>query len=205
MRNTIRAITTGTRGADTRQINAVHGSPTKSENLPVDISSQLPNCQYLAKSAPWKSADRTQFAIQASVLVVASHRATGGATVSLSEGNLIGLPLFAVAGFPGRSVDLSEPPDPANIYAFISSNIDILQYPGLAVGSWFDTRQEIHVLDIVLCTQSRELAVNLAIQFRQQSIYDLAGCQEIVIVSGDAAMDGSRYPAQIVDPLTCLA
>lgn len=103
-----------------------------------------------------------------------SHKATDGATVDLVRGNLIGFPLFSVASFPKQTVEFADIPTAANVYDFIIKNLKILLRQNRAVGSWFDTRQSIHALDVVVCYGQRDQALKVAARLGQDFIYDLS-------------------------------
>jgi hypothetical protein len=48
-----------------------------------------------------------------------------------------------------------------------------LLLPDHALGTWFDRKQNRHVLDVIVCPDSLDAAVCLGIKDRQQAIFDL--------------------------------
>ena len=109
------------------------------------------------------------------------HFRTNGATVSLSQGNMAGRKLFAVSIYPERTVKLSVQPSRHNLFAFVVANLALLLMPGRALGTWFDDRDGVHVLDVVVCLSDRHAALKLGSLFRQWSIFDLSTCRELRI------------------------
>jgi hypothetical protein len=113
-------------------------------------------------------------------LAIALHAMTGGATVSLIEGNLAGRPLYAVSIYPERSLRFTARPTREQLFAFITANLRLLLLPGHAIGSWKD-KNNFHILDVVICLRDRDWATELGARFQQQSIFDLAAECEIAI------------------------
>jgi hypothetical protein len=124
-----------------------------------------------ASEALWTTADS----------VVAMHRATGGATVSIREGNLVGHRGFAVSVFPNRTHQLVTPPTPVDVGNFLCQNLDLLVRLNTAVGSWLDAPAGLHHLDVVVCPRDRSVAIDLARRFNQRSIFDLDERREISV------------------------
>jgi|ERR1700722_9060236 len=109
------------------------------------------------------------------------HSDSTGATVSLTDGDMVGQKLFAVSIYAERSVGLPARPTWQNIFAFVWLNVDLLVKPGHAFGLWFDKSEHTYVLDVVICLSSRRTALELGRMFGEKSIYALATRQVIVI------------------------
>lgn len=112
-------------------------------------------------------------------LSFALHTISGGSTVSLFEGNLLGRSLFAVSIYPERSVELQEFPSRSQLWAFAMHNADLLTLRGHALGSWIRKENDRHVLDVVVCLPQLEDAIWLALMFSQEAIFDLRSELEI--------------------------
>jgi hypothetical protein len=111
-----------------------------------------------------------------------SHNSTGGATISLTTGNMSGQEGYAVGVAPERSEKFLACPSRIQVFQFIVRNLDLLVREDIAVGSWFDSCGRTHLLDVVTCVSSRQRAGCLAKQFRQSSIFDLSSDIEIPIL-----------------------
>lgn len=125
----------------------------------------------------------------------ASHRKTGGSTVSLFDGNLAGRRLFALSVFPDRTVELYDPPAWRQLFTFVLENLDLALRKGCAIGTWHNRRRNLHVLDIVVCVSNLQAAQELGKCYDQQSIYSLEQHLEIAIpyqqiVSVDRSLGG---------------
>jgi hypothetical protein len=114
-------------------------------------------------------------------IVFQSHLTNNGSTVSVSKGNLAGKQLYALSLFPDRTVELDDPPTWRQIFIFALQNADVILRPGCAIGSWYNRRRNMHVLDPVVCVSNLQAALELAQCFDQQSIYDLERGREIEI------------------------
>ena len=126
--------------------------------------------------------------VDAAYAVSELHHDTSGSTVSLVEGDMAGKKLFAVSIHPANSVEFKSPPSAWQILAFILNNLHLLELPDHAVGTWFDRHRGVHVLDVVVCLEDRELAAKLGEQFNQWSIYDLAGGEELRLIGPPRAL-----------------
>lgn len=73
----------------------------------------------------------------------------GGATYSLTEGNLAGSDRWAVGAYPERSVTIEGQAAQSDIRSFIKDNAELLQRRDLSVGTWFDESRGVTVLDLV--------------------------------------------------------
>lgn len=113
-------------------------------------------------------------------VALVSHRKTGGSTVSVFDGNLVGRKLYALSIFPGRTEELYDPPTWRQLFVFALENSDLLLRKDCALGTWNQRRRQ-HVLDIVVCISSLQAALELAKCFDQQCVYDLEGRREIAV------------------------
>ena len=132
-------------------------------------------------SAPWllvREPVISQIGDAVNVALV-SHRKTGGSTVSVFDGNLVGRKLYALSIFPGRTEELYDPPTWRQLFVFALKNSDLLLRKDCALGTWYHRR--LHVLDIVVCISNLQAALELAKCFDQQSIYSLEHRREIAI------------------------
>jgi len=105
-----------------------------------------------------------------------------GSTVSVSIGNMRGLPRFAVSVYPKCTVELTVLPNWELLFAFGVMNADLLLQPNHAIGTWYDKLRKRHVLDVVICPWVLDDAIRLGIQHGQRSIYDLSKGTEIPLV-----------------------
>jgi hypothetical protein len=121
--------------------------------------------------------------LEAVEIAFLSHVRDGGATVSLSKGNLAGRKLFAVSTYPERTTEIKDPPTRQQLFAFIVADVDPLFRRNHALGTWFNKNKGVHVLDLVVCLRDRDKALDLGRHFGQQSIFDLAAGREIQIES----------------------
>jgi len=112
-------------------------------------------------------------------VALGSHRKTGGSTVSVLDGNLVGKKLYALSIFPGRTEELYDPPTWRQLFVFALKNSDLLLRNDCALGTWHHRR--LHVLDIVVCISNLHAALELAKCFDQQSIYSLEHRVEIAV------------------------
>lgn len=106
--------------------------------------------------------------------VVRHTNRRGGATVSLSDGSLVGTPSYAVAVCPARNRVVPWCAVTADdIREYVGDNLDLLTQPGYAVGTWFDPATGWVELDIAVVVPDRAAALALADVHGQQAIYDL--------------------------------
>lgn len=125
---------------------------------------------------------RIQYQVDRAIKALrASHKATGGATVSLAHGDLAGRPLFAVAAFPKRTVRVNAVPTAHDLWHFIMDNLDVVSRRERAVGTWFDKTQGIHDLDVVAFFEQLDHALNVAARLGERFIYDLSARVEIAV------------------------
>lgn len=110
------------------------------------------------------------------------HNRFNGSTVSLLHGSMVGKRLFSVSIYPSRTVTYWERPSREDLFDFAKTNLNCLIRPGHALGTWYDDRECVHVLDIVYCTPHRRAALKLGMRFRQSAIFDLEARREIPIL-----------------------
>jgi hypothetical protein len=130
--------------------------------------------------------------MEATSIAIASHNRSGGATVSLSDGNLAGGQGFVVSVYPKRALNLTNSLTRQDILGFVVLNLDLLLQPGHALGTWFDEEHGIHVLDVVTLISKHHDAVRLGQQFCQRAIFDLTTCSNIPIASYPKQSDRYR-------------
>lgn len=116
------------------------------------------------------------------------HAKSHGSTVSTTEGNLLGRPLFAVSIYPQKSIALSKALTRDLAFAFAILNADLLLLSDHALGTWFDSERNRHVLDVVVCVPLLNRAISLGLDHGQRAIFDLKEAREISLVSNCAAM-----------------
>ena len=123
-----------------------------------------------------------------------------GSTVSVSGGNMAGLPRFAVSTYPQRTVELIVAPTWELLFAFAIVNSDLLVLPDHALGTWVDCERNRHVLDVVVCPLSLDEAIDLGISHGQSAIYDLEARKEIPLATCGEEITASPFGANYVQP-----
>lgn len=113
----------------------------------------------------------------------ALHAERDGATVSVYDGNMSGVPRFAVSIYPERSVELTVAPTRDALFAFTILTFDLLCLPDHALGTWFSRAQNLHILDVVICPISLDDAIDLGLRHGQKAIFDLGAGKEISLTS----------------------
>lgn len=116
----------------------------------------------------------------------ALHAQSGGSTVSVAEGNLLGRSRFAVAIYPKNSVELPELPTRDLLFAFALLNTGLLLRPDHALGTWVDSWRKLHILDVVVCPASVGTAIRLGNEHGQEAIFDLKKAREILLLPAPA-------------------
>ena len=111
----------------------------------------------------------------------AQHNRTNGSTVSLVHGNMVGRKLYSISIYPSRSIALWGRPSWEEMFEFTKANLDILQKPGRAIGSWFNDWGLVHVLDVVVLVRDPNVALKLGHRFNQLAIFNLETRREIPI------------------------
>ena len=110
--------------------------------------------------------------------IIASTKETGGATFSLTKGNLARQPLFAVSekfeSFP-KVTTVKE----SRILGEISENIDLLKQPDMAVGTWVDKEGKALEISVSKTFATQEEALQYARSKGERFIYDLKAGAEI--------------------------
>ena len=148
-----------------RSANRLARQGTTSVQQPFPLEIQVPLLAGVAKAA------------------AALHARSDGSTVSVTEGNLLGHSRFAVSIYPEKSAELTGAPTRDLLFAFAILNANLLCRPDHALGTWFDSQRNRHVLDVVVCPKSLETAIRFGIDHRQQAIFDLKEAIEILLVS----------------------
>lgn len=149
-------------------------APITSTSPQFNCQEAFPSRQLIREPVIFRLAD-------AATIAYGSHTRTCGSTVSVFEGNLVGRSLFAVSLFSTRTVEFDAPPTWRQLFVFVLLNSDLLLSPGYALGTWFDEHRGIHVLDVVVSVSGLQVALELARQFNQSAIFDLARLQEIPV------------------------
>ena len=107
------------------------------------------------------------------------HVRCGGSTVSIDAGSLVGLPRFAVSIYPQHTITCTVPPIWEMLFAFAIFHADLLLLPDHAFGTWQDREQNLHVVDVVICPSSVDMAIALGLRHGQKAVYDLEAGREI--------------------------
>lgn len=124
--------------------------------------------------------------MEAARIAAALHGERLGATVSLSHGDMLGLPFYAVSLHPERTVEMTSQPGWEHLFEFAVTNSDLLFLPGYAIGTWFDTDRRLHVLDVVVYLSSVVEAIRLGALHGQRAIFDLHAEREISLMPNAA-------------------
>jgi hypothetical protein len=105
----------------------------------------------------------------------ALHRANGGATVNLFQGDLAGQELYVVIIYPELSEAVPGPDiDPARIRQFITDHLSLLTEPRNNVGTWFNDEDGYTYLDVATALPDRAQALALGQQYNQMGVFDLS-------------------------------
>lgn len=86
---------------------------------------------------------------------------------------------FAVSVNPERTRTVSGTADTTTLVTYINDNWDLLSTEGKVFGGWVDTESGTTYLDVVTLFDSKEQALDLAVQHGELAIYDLGSGQEI--------------------------
>lgn len=151
-----------------------------------------PTCQETAISSLRVDEPSLSGVVTAVEIALTSHLRSGGATVSLCEGNLAGRKLFSVAIYPERTIEFKTPPTWEQLFAFATANFDLLLQPGHALGTWFDRERGVHTLDVVICLVDRDEAIRLGEHFHQSAIFDLAAGRDIFLAAHQTGHVGAQ-------------
>lgn len=109
---------------------------------------------------------------------------TGGATFSLTNGNLAGTPAYSVSVYPERELILKGEPTTKAIEAYIEKNKDLLTNAEHSFGIWRDAETGKTYLDVVKTLADKEVAMKLGLEHGQKAIFDLGNMQEIRLSKG---------------------
>jgi hypothetical protein len=85
---------------------------------------------------------------------------------------------FAVSVNPERT-QTSQNPDASTLARYVLDNWDLLSQEPKVFGGWLDTESGITYLDVVTVFDSKEEALDLAVQHGELAIFDLGSGQEI--------------------------
>lgn len=86
---------------------------------------------------------------------------------------------FAVSVNPELTRTVKGEVDVLTLATYAADHQDILMSDGKVFGGWLDTETGITYLDVVTVLDSKELALDLAVQHGELAIYDLGNNQEI--------------------------
>lgn len=169
--------------------------------LPVGSITSASIADELAKS-------RKQFGVTAPELtpdtaqkIADLHKQNGGSTYNLTHGNLAGTDNYAVAAHPERGKVLEHEPTAEDIQRFAGDNKDLLVNPEKSIGTWHDTSNNTHALDVVHTIPSRDEAVALGKQNDQKAIFGLKNNEEIPTGGTGAAPTVTKSSTPITDAL----
>lgn len=85
---------------------------------------------------------------------------------------------FSVSVYPEYELQLKSL-RVASIASYISDHWDLLQKPNHAIGTWFNTENKTHYLDIVILVHDKDNAREFAEQHNQLAFFDLGNKEEI--------------------------
>jgi hypothetical protein len=107
-------------------------------------------------------------------------RTTGGFTVDLNDGaKTFPTEGFAVSVNPERTRVIEGTVDSVTLHQYGRDNRDLLSTPGKVFGGWLDTESGKTYLDVVTLFDSKEEALDLAVEHGELAIFDLGSGQEI--------------------------
>jgi hypothetical protein len=86
---------------------------------------------------------------------------------------------FAVYVNPERTRTVKGEIDVLTLATYAADNRDLLSSAPKVFGAWLDTETGVTYLDVVTVFDSKELALDLAVQHGELAIFDLANGQEI--------------------------
>lgn len=104
---------------------------------------------------------------------------TGGATYSLSKGNLVGTDGYAVAIYPDREQIVSQL-DYDTVEEYLLQNEDLLSNSANSFGAWISGGNKVY-LDVVAVIKDLNEAMKLGRKHNQLAIFNLKTLQEIPI------------------------
>lgn len=116
----------------------------------------------------------------AAPVVAKVHEIDGGSTYSLRWGDLSGNPLYVVSIYPDLGVQIKgNQVSEKQIERFIIANHALLTDPRCTVGTWYDSDNGITYLDVSAVFANQHVAVTLAKEYNQISIWDLKNSKDI--------------------------
>jgi hypothetical protein len=129
---------------------------------------------------PYLMADFKLRALERAAEIPVTHQETGGSTFNLWRGNLVGRDTWAVGIYPERAVKVSGASiTQGQIHEFMMDNADLLRDPRLSVGTYYDAKNNVSDLDIVVTIPDVGLAEALGKRYNQKSIFNLKSFDEI--------------------------
>jgi hypothetical protein len=107
-------------------------------------------------------------------------RKTGGSSFRPGQGDLVGSDNYSVSIFPDYTKIVKGKVTQKQLSAFYLKNEDILlQYPELAVGTWYETGQTYIDLVVTIPTSNKFSALGLARRYNQKAIFNLKTLEEV--------------------------
>jgi hypothetical protein len=106
-------------------------------------------------------------------------RRTGGSSFRPGQGDLIGSENYAISIFPDYTKIVKGKVTQKQLSAFYLKNEDILlQYPELAVGTWYEAGQTYIDLVVTIPTSNKFSALGLGRRYNQKAIFNLKTLEE---------------------------
>lgn len=105
-----------------------------------------------------------------------SHKmfvSTGGSTVHLRHGNMLGRDVYVVGAYKGRTQAVAGKVSVKQMASFIKANLNILRTPHTAFGTWYDEDTNTSWLDVVSIHRDRNMAYNEGVARNQVAITHL--------------------------------
>lgn len=106
-------------------------------------------------------------------------RDEGGFTLNLNTTGDWVTEGFAVSVNPELTRVIDGPVDALAVLTYVRDHWTDLQTKGKVFGGWVDTETGLTYLDVVTIVDSKEEALDLAVQHGELAVYDIAGGQEI--------------------------
>lgn len=126
------------------------------------------------------------------------HESNGGSTFNLSQNkSLAGEQFYALSPYKDRELVLDQMPTEDDIAAYIAKNKDLLDTPEHSFGSWFNSDNGKHYLDVSITEPDLAKAQNLARQHNQLAVFDLKEFKEIPT---EAATPSVAQPPSVATP-----
>lgn len=109
------------------------------------------------------------------------HLATGGSTTDLRAGR--GLTehdaRYIVSPYDEHQLVLNRPPAEQDLRNFVAKHESLLTQPNHHLGTWFNTKDGKHYLDVSIGMKDLPTAIATAQRHKQLAIYDMLGQKEI--------------------------